>query len=573
MGTGLALGYRIKKWAPDWRIILSAVLIVLSFPPFNFSFLIWICLIPWFFALRRVRSMQAALVQGIWLSFFMTVFGFYWVAFVLQEFGNLPWIVAFLALFLFGTFAQPQFILFSPIFYVLARGRLEISPSHDSKNHRHIPTLLSLGFAFFYAGLDWILPKLWTDTLGHAFYASQYFKQAADLGGAALLTVVVYLTNDLLWSLIDRLRSRKEPSYWPTIRFVLPQALIAISAILAVEYYGVYRLKFLGPILDQPIDTLQVGVIQGNIGDFDKLASETGSRGAARKILETFFTMSDQALRLTPKPEVLVWPETSYPSTFRTPQNTDELFRDQSVEHYVKDRKFTLLFGGYDRYKQKDYNAFFFLSPHGESSLGSPGDLQIYRKNILLLFGEYIPGMESIKFLREQFPQIGNFGRGEGPSVLKIYRDVSLGAKHPTELPAISVGPIICYEALFPNYVIASANLGSQLIMNITNDSWFGPWGEPELHLALTTFRSIETRLPQLRSTNTGISALITATGDMPQQTGIGKAEIMNVKVPITPPIWTLMKSWGDWFGRTAFVLGIIFLFFGYRKQTLINKN
>jgi apolipoprotein N-acyltransferase len=106
--------------------------------------------------------------------------------------------------------------------------------------------------------------------------------------------------------------------------------------------------------------------------------------------------------------------------------------------------------------------------------------------------------------------------------------------------------------------LIDEARKGAQFIMNITNDSWFGPSGEPKLHLSLTIFRSIETRLPQLRSTNTGISTLISADGEITQPTGIMESEILNAPIPVTDPIPTLMKAWGDWFGPLALAVSLL---------------
>ena len=103
-------------------------------------------------------------------------------------------------------------------------------------------------------------------------------------------------------------------------------------------------------------------MIQANIGDFDKVAAQSGVRGASIRVLKKFFEMSDSALKQSPRPDALVWPETSYPSTFRTPGNFDELQRDRDVENYVHERNVSLLFGGYDRKNFKDYNAFFFLA-------------------------------------------------------------------------------------------------------------------------------------------------------------------------------------------------------------------
>ncbi|MEO7161886.1 MAG: apolipoprotein N-acyltransferase, partial [Bdellovibrionia bacterium] len=227
---------------------------------------------------------------------------------------------------------------------------------------------------------------------------------------------------------------------------------------------------------------------------------------------------------------------------FRQPYTQLETVINERVENYVRDHGVPLLFGGYDRQHNKEFNTFFFLQPTGQ--------LQTYHKSKLLMFGEYIPGAESIQFFKDAFPQVGNFGHGVGPQVLEL--TTQNGNK------TTRVAPIICYEALFTNFLVDSARNNSQLILNITNDSWFGQWGEPQLHLALTIFRSIETRLPMLRSTNTGISTLITANGEITHATGIGTQEIMNVNVPITPPIWSLVKAWGDWFGPFALVMGLL---------------
>jgi apolipoprotein N-acyltransferase len=258
--------------------------------------------------------------------------------------------------------------------------------------------------------------------------------------------------------------------------------------------------------------------------------------------MDTYLSMSNQALALTPRPQVVIWPETSYPSTFRTPQTAEERARDQRVEDWVKLTHTPLLFGGYDHEEGKDFNALFALS---ETSF------QTYRKNVLLPFGEYIPGMESVRWVREQFPQVGYFGRGKGPDVLALAAEGGV---------PIRFSPIICYEALFSNYILAAARQGSQFILNVTNDSWFGRWGEPHLHLALSVFRSIEARLPQIRSTNTGISALILPTGELLHQGPLFEPKIMTYPVPLNEPIWSLVKVWGDWFGPAAFFLALGFL-------------
>jgi apolipoprotein N-acyltransferase len=542
------------KLAPHWLTVLSALLMVASFPPWGFSALIWLFLVPWFFALQQSADWKKALQEGVWLSFLVTVFGFSWIAFVLHEFGNLPWVISIAAFLVFAFFGQPQFIILGALFRFLHekflfRGSQKASAAHGMS--RFIILCFPLISAALYAGMDWLIPKLFTDTLGHSLYSVKTLRQAADIGGVYLLTTVIFIVNETLFVLswLVKKALQKQPQSYG---FALPHGIYALIAITALFIYGDKRLTEIQGITGKATHFVRGRAIQANIGDFDKVAAERGIRGATEKVLSTYFKLSDQALSLSEeKPDFLVWPETAYPSTFRTPHTTSELASDQLMESYVRTRKVPLLFGGYDRWNFKEYNALFILSPFADPGITGTADLQIYRKNMLLLFGEYIPGASHFRFIRDAFPQVGNFGRGTGPEVhsLPIAR-----------LPSgqFKLGPVICYEALFPNYVIEAARNGSQLILNITNDSWFGPFAEPPLHLMLVAFRSIETRLPQLRATNTGISALILPDGEITRPTAIGEPAILDSKIPVYEPIPTLMKKWGDWFGLFALLTGLI---------------
>jgi apolipoprotein N-acyltransferase len=530
--------------APDWLTLVSGALIVFAFTPWDFAPLIWVAIVPWLFAIRRAPTKRAAFVQGVWLSVFMSLGGFYWVSYVLREFADLPWSLSVLGLVLYSLGGQPQFLVAAPLLK-LAEAKLEPRAARSAWRW----AVYALGLALVYAGVDWLIPKLFVDTFGHAFYRQPWLRQAADLGGAWSLTFLVFLANHAIFTLARRLRDRAEPSLWPAIEGAAPEAALVLALAVSATTYGAFRLETIRAKIESAPRHLQAGVIQGNIGDFDKLAAEHGIRGAAEKVLGTFFELSDKALMMHPRPDVLVWPETSYPSTFRTPTSATELARDQQVETYVRSRGVPLLFGGYDRAGGKDFNALYFLSPKPEPGVAGEGDLAVYHKSILLLFGEYIPLSDKIQFLRDAFPQVGNFGRGPGPQVLTI---PPAGDR---TFPVLA-SPIICYEALFPDFSLEAARKGSQLILNITNDSWFGPWGEPQLHLSLVVFRSIETRLPQLRSTNTGISALILPDGEITQPTAMDVPGVLNARVPLLEPQWTLMKAWGDWFGRFALLAG-----------------
>ena len=555
-----------KKWLPHPLTLLSGILIVLAFPPWDLGFLTWICLVPWFFAIQKADSPARSFVEGFWLNFLMTLGCYFWIAYSLKEFGGVPWPVGFLGLFLFCLVGQPQFMVLPPILKAMrlttflpedapedaqnkkSHATHAIHATHTHATHTKGSRLKKLSFwhgwqgilsllwlSLLYTGIDWIAPKMFLDTLGHALYQASYLRQIADLGGAQLLTFLIVLTNISLYGIVKNFLKERRVK-------LSPQLLFTAALLLSAFAYGWVRQAQVLKIIETTGSGIQIAAIQGNIGDFDKIAAENDVSTAALKVIDTFISMTDRALNLSPPPEVVIWPETSFPSLFRQPFTQLEILINDRVETYVRDHGVPLLFGGYDRQFGKEFNAFFFLQPDGQ--------LQTYHKNKLLLFGEYIPGADSIQFFKDTFPQVGNFGKGPGPQVLE------LGTQNGSKITRVA--PIICYEALFTNFLIESARDKSQLIINITNDSWFGPWGEPHLHLALTTFRSIETRLPMLRSTNTGISTLITADGEITHATGIGTQEIMNVNVPITPPIWSLIKAWGDWFGPFALITGLL---------------
>ena len=109
-----------SAWIPRWETLIAGIVIVAAYPPWDFRFLIWVSLIPWFFALKRASNLKAAFAQGVWFSVFMSLLGFYWVAYVLHHFAVLPWGVAGIGLFIYSLVGQPQFLVFGPTF-VLAR--------------------------------------------------------------------------------------------------------------------------------------------------------------------------------------------------------------------------------------------------------------------------------------------------------------------------------------------------------------------------------------------------------------------------------------------------------------------
>jgi apolipoprotein N-acyltransferase len=510
---------KIKEALPSVFTLFSATLIVLSFLPGSAHLLIWIALCPWFETLKRARSRKQALREGFWLGALMSLGGFFWLVHAIHQYGGFSWFLSFCIFFLGIGWGELQFSAFSWIAQPLM--------------HKPSSVRLSTQIALLYTGIDWLTPKLFQDTLGHTLHQAPHLSQAADLGGVFLLTFLIVYTNHTIWKYFSQRAWKKfQKTEWT-----------AIAALVSFWIYGSVRLHQLESL---PEKTISVAAIQSNIADFEKIAAKHGSQKAGNQILQTFLALTQEAMN-HPTPDLVIWPETAYPSYFRSPQNWIQINLDRELEHFLKKMKIPIIFGGYDisspRTYRETYNGLFLVNPNG--------DFQTYRKNILLPFAEYIPGYQFFPFLKEAFPQIGYFGTGTLDGSLKVQFNHSENV--------ISITPLICCEVLFSSFVLKAVGQDkSQLMVNITNDSWFGNWGEPQLHLALASFRSIENRLPLIRATNTGISALILATGAIVQPTHLNEKCVLKTLVPINRFSRTLIQVWGDWFG--PFALAISFL-------------
>jgi apolipoprotein N-acyltransferase len=517
--------YTWKKWVPDAFTFYSAVLITLAFPPWDVWPLAWICLIPWFAAIDRAPARKGALIQGFWMGFFMCLGVFYWVAIAVHKFGDFDACQSLIGLFVFCTVGEPHFFFFAPVFK-----KMRSEPT-SGLNHQSLGIALFL--AFTYTGIDWLLPKLFIDTLGHSLYRARNLRQLADVGGATLLTFLIVFVNYAVWEAIRVWKA--------TRRLKISRPLLTAGFLCLAGFgYGFFRNQVVHAHLVRTSQGLQTAMIQTCTEDQEKTAAEMGEHDIANRIISQLSDWSRVAMRLPVRPEIMIWPETSYPSYYRNFRSSFGVKLDERVDLLSRELGVPILFGGYNHDFGKDYNSLLTLAPNGA--------LQIYRKSILLPFGEYMPGEDTLPLVKKLFPHSGVYGRGPGPEIL------TLGIKG----ARILVGPIICYEALFSSFVIELARKGAQIIVNISNDSWFGTWGEPQLHLALSVFRSIETRLPMIRSANTGISALILPDGEITHSTRIGEMVTTNVFIPITPPIPTLMKLWGDWFGSFSLIMALL---------------
>jgi apolipoprotein N-acyltransferase len=204
----------------------------------------------------------------------------------------------------------------------------------------------------------------------------------------------------------------------------------------------------------------------------------------------------------TAKPRLVMWPET--PAPFYLKEDPEFRARMQSVA-----RKLGAYFlvGYIDSTAAGPTNSAGLLSPAGDQ-------VSRYDKIHLVPFGEYVPMKRLLFFAESLTKQVGDFISGSEYTLSNI--------------DGHKVSTIICYESIFPNLVRQFVNRGSELIVLITNDGWFGQSSAPYQHLRMGVVRAVENRRYMIRTTNTGISAIIDPYGRIEARTPLGVRTILD---------------------------------------------
>jgi apolipoprotein N-acyltransferase len=501
--------------------------------------------VPWFGALARPGGSLRAVLLGWALSFVIGLSSGWWVAPATRAFLELSWPASIAMLLVFAaTCAQPHLLLAAPLIRWGAR-RLErgASVSHS--------VMICLCLALLYTALDALVPRLFDAGLGYALHSAPRMRQLADLGGVSLLTFSIVLGNLLVWRAWVAVRAR------PVQRtMILAHVVLAAAGWSAAALYGGARNRANARALEASERALQVGVIQGNVANDVRLAWARGDDRAAEKQLAAYMLPTEELAGDSPQPELIVWPEAAYPAVFQQPRSTFQRGRANKFDRQVLRLNRPIAFGAYDletvNGERALYNSLFVITPRYDNP-GSMGTVQRYHKHELLPFAETIPGVSQNAWFRRHLPSLGFFRSGEGPGGFEI---TTPRGEH------VALGPIICSESLSAQHVLATARRGADILLNVGSDGWFGRFGEPQFHLAVARIRSVETRLPQVRAANTGISALILPGGEIAARSVLGVETALNINVPLTVAGESLIMRWGDWFGGASLASGLLLAVF-----------
>jgi apolipoprotein N-acyltransferase len=523
--------------------VVSGLLLWTSFPPLEWNALAWVALAPlfWVVTLReaRFKAYVAAWLGG--LCFWLLALE--WLN-LLDVGGFAGWIVMSLV-----------FSLWWPLFVAVARVavfRLRIPLMMAAPI---IWVGLEYGRAYFLSGFPWYY-------LAHSQFRNLYLIQIADFASALGISLLIAVVNAMVVDLATLplfVRSRHGVRVHPRqyVRLCFVTCLIGTTLC-----YGAIRVST-ARFNDGP----RLALLQSNIEQKHK---NKGDR--AIPIIAEFTELIDSALARRQLPDLIVWPETSYPygwisvdqaieaATLErqvrsiSPKSSakDWLERMESIVadlHTWTDKaKAPMLVGSifYDHRKNSidRYNSAILFLP-------SVRAIHVYHKMHLVPFGEYFPLIETLPWLAALTPYAG-----------EKLRSLSFGPK-PLALP---LGPYrlavsVCFEDTIPHVIresFAGADSAAQpdLLINLSNDGWFHGSAELDMHLASGVFRAIENRVPLARAANTGLSALVDGNGEIRESLAKETKGVLSVTIPLDRRT-SYYSRWGDWLGLTCLAISI----------------
>lgn len=502
----------IKKY--KWPLI-SGLLIGTSYIPFPPWAILFGYLPLWKWLMTEAKNAKEAFIAGWVTQFTLTFIGFHWITYTAKEYGQFPWPLAILTFLAFCALAHLYIPILSWLFF---RYKEKFSPSL-------LNNLIFLGLGHSLAEIFW--PGIFPWHLGYTFLWAQLpIYQLADVIGflgLSLLLLISHIYLGVLWMTPN--------PYYRKFFGILVLLLTFIGLNLGGWFHG-QKWK----TTDKKISVLNV---QANIGNLEKVYAEKG-RFFRDEIINKFIQLSETQLNESTKEtiDLILWPESAVPEYLNT--NYLHNKNQKKIADFLTKYNKPLLTGAFSKdesIQDKDksvFNALFLLDATGKE-LSPP-----YHKTNLLAFGEYLPFSDTFPFLLKLLPFISNFGRGTGPQVLAL-------PMNSMQSDFALIGGQICYEGLYPDFSIELALKGAEIMVNVTNDSWFGIPFEPYQHLYMTFARAIENRRPLIRSTNTGISTAISAYGDI-QKFSPWHREWVGIN-PISyldnPPL-TFYTRWGN---------------------------
>ena len=464
-----------ESWAKTWQLAVAAVLTGMLWPlacaDFDIWPLGWVAMTPTLWIAIKAPTRKSALCFSLLAGTLANAGGFYWVSGLLERFGNLPTPVAYVGLLGLAAYQGLAFM-------VMAWGVRSIRTISKERLGKPLP--FSLLGSVLIAGIELVHPVVFPFYLAITQAWVVPVIQIADITGPVGVSALLVMTAGLLLDVAERKGK-------PRIRVVIANALV-MAFVLGYGQLRIHQTDAARALAPK----INVGIVQANIS-FDQ-------KGRNAKAPAQLAALRRETDELAAKgADFIVWSETVYP--FRLPRDMKTDLAADSPYRIRGNARIPMLIGA-------------VTGPTGESEIppynsaimfDAEGRVQgIFDKVFLLIFGEYTPLADQFEFVRKAIPKAaGHFSRGEHFNPLplrfkgKEYR----------------IGAMICYEDIIADFGRKIAKSHPHMLVNLTNDAWFGETSEPWEHMALSVYRTVELRTDMVRSVNTGVSAIIDANG------------------------------------------------------------
>jgi len=490
--------------------VLGAALAALCFPRGGFWPLAWVAFVPLFVALNASASRRAAAAAGFLAGWSFQAASFHWI-YATCRFAHIPVPVALLA-----------WAGLSAVLAVNWGAAALIGRFINARAPRGLrPLVWAVVWTAVTAATERWTPRIPADMLGYTQWPNLALVQSGSWGGPHLLGFVLLLVNaSLAEAWLDAPSGAPGPAAAP----------LALSFALAGGLWAHGTWLLLGRPAD-PGPTARVEILQPNIDQYHKWDG-----AFVNDILADFDELLARPHAVPPA--LVVWPETSIPRLIARGTPVPEAARwakREGAEHLV---------GVISRPEEGEgpSNSVQLIGPDGTVK-------GFYAKRELVPFGEYVP-------FRALVPR---FVIDRWLSFLDNFGDMSAGAKNSPLLntPFGATAVTICYEATFPRWSRHDAARGARMLVNVTNDGWYKDTWAPSEHLTMNVFRAVENRLPEIRSGNTGISAVIDPWGVVTASLPLGTRGRLDADVPLNDPFpdRSFYTRHGDWFGTLCMIM------------------
>jgi len=500
---------------------VSALLLTASFPKLGWEFLAWVAFLPLFHAIKG-KSPQVGFKIGFLAGLVHYATLLYWMAGVMETYGQLPIVVSWSILFLLVLYLSlypAAFALLVTHLQTRSEAYLWIAP--------FLWVALEYMRAFLLSGFPW-------ENLGYSQYSQLHLIQISDILGVYGLSALVVAVNAAIFELWGAIGQRHTCSW---------KAILAVAlAVAAFLWYGTWRMSKVENIA-KTAPKRTVALVQGNIDQTKKwLPSFQG------ETVQRYGRLSLAVLQS--RPDLIVWPETALPFYFLH----DEALTRQVVE-LVRACRVHFLVGSPSFRKCGQemhwYNSAYLLDPTGRV-LGK------YDKVHLVPYGEYVPLKRFFPFLGKLVKAVGDFRPGNKGHLLSLEGE--------------KLGVLICFEVIFPELARAMCQKGAQLLVSITNDAWFGTSSAPYQHLSMAVFRAVENHVALARAANTGISAFIDPVGRILDSTPLFEEAVRARPLPMMGQK-TFYARFGNLFAAGCILVSLVMCIWASRHALFGNRS